>query len=185
MSKKRTILDKKTKKKLDLRKFSIFNIIFLAVLSTLIVISLSLSQYNSDSVLHQNVKVAVMANDVIYNAGQPAIGYPGCEYIYTVDLTNKEDKVCEVSQKFTMQFEKGQEENLPLTWGLYKDEQCTIPLNKTKEGIYDDEEFYFEGGVEKTKTVYLKISWPKEKNQDYYSYEIDYFDFDIVIKQID
>lgn len=168
-------------------KFSLSKLFFACVITTIIAVSLSLSKYKTTVVLHESAKVAIMANDVIVNLGDNITGYPGSqEDIYPIEVTNKEDNViCQVAQKFNITIKKDSEQNLPLTFKLFEDKDCTKPLQDDGNGFYENDKFTFMAGEEEHKIYYLKVTWPANVNTENYAFEIDYFKLNVHITQVD
>jgi len=157
----------------------------LLVITTIIILVFTMSRYTSTVATRDVTRVATMADNVNFSITDTVSGYPGCpDFVYPIEITNAvEDKVCEVSQKFNLKIKGLEEANIPLQIGLYSDSNTTtlIPGN---EGVYESNDFSFSPGVKETKKFYLKISWPSDKNSDYYSREIDYLKIDVVLTQI-
>lgn len=168
-------------------KIKTHNLIFLYIVTAIIVITLSFSRFESTVAGESVARVAVMANAVTTDVELPISGHPGMNSIICpIVFTNKEqDKVCEVSQVYTLEIKRQEYSNLPLMYELYKDKYCTEIMSPDENGIYASEEFYFSAGQEETKTYYLKIDWPKEINDEYLAFEIDYFSINVVATQVD
>lgn len=167
--------------------FKTHNLIFLCIVTAIIVISISFSRYESTIAGDNITKIAVMANTVSADLEMPISGYPGMNSIICpIVLTNKEqEKVCEVSQNYTIEIERQEIANIPLTFELYKDKYCTEIINCDENGIYAEEDFSFAAGIEETKTYYLRINWPKEQNDEYLAFEIEYFSINVIATQVD
>ena len=162
------------------------NFIFIYLITATIVVSLTVSKYITKINAKNVVKVAVMANSTSINLDLADSGvYPGFETVYTISLSNVEDgKVCEVDQKFLINLEKDEFENIPLNYALYKNESCTEIIEPDENGKYSLEEFVFKGGVEEEKEYFLKINWPKEKNDAKYAFEVGYCIINVISTQI-
>lgn len=174
-------------KKRKEKRNSLYTFLFACFITTFIVVGWSLSKYQSTMTMKQTTKVAVMANDVQFVIEDMIQGYPGCpDIVYPIILTNKqENNICEISQTFTIDIQKQETENLPLQIGLYEDEACTKKLEENADGLYTAEDFRFQAATEETKTYYVKINWPIDKNSAYYAFEMDYFKMHIQITQVD
>lgn len=168
-------------------KISKVKLIFLAILTTIVIVNLSLSRYKSFVVGTTSANVALMAHDVDVDFSDEIKGYPGCDpKIFAINLTNKENnKICEVKQKFKMKIEREETANLPIEIALYKDAGCTQIIETDENGYYNQDDFIFDAGVEQTKTIYLKIIWPEARKNPAYAFEIDYFALHIVSSQVD
>lgn len=168
------------------RRVKVHNLLFLYVATTIIVTVVSFSKYVTTVSTDNIAKIAVMANSVSFDLDISKDAYPGYEAVYPIVLVNSEDgKICEVSQKYSMQIQREEIENIPLEFDLYKDEYCTEIIDKDENGYYTSDDFILNGTQEETDTYYLKITWPKEYNDEYYAFEIGYFSIDIVSTQID
>ena len=112
-------------------------------------------------------------------------GKPGDVKIIPIEITNtKNDKVCEVSQEFTIYINRKYGKNLPLNINLYKDKDCT-ELIHISDKVYTNEDFKFEAGKNQTKKYYLKIEWPSNSSSVDNAFEIDYFTIDFRVVQVD
>lgn len=167
-------------------KIKLHNLMFIYLITTVIVTVVSLSKYVT-TVSRTNVaKVATMATNVSVDMSIPKDAYPGYEIVYPIVLTNKEgDRICEVSQKYTINISQEDIINIPLEFNLYEDEYCTKKIEKDENGNYSSDEFIFGTESEETKTFYLKIVWPEKYNEEYYAFEIGYFSINIKAEQID
>lgn len=167
--------------------FELHNLIFIIIITTTIIIGYTLSRYESKIEGRGTTTIAVMADTVSTNIEVPLEGYPGSESIIApITLANKENgKVCEVSQKYTIEIEKQDAENIPLNYSLYKDEYCTEIIETDENGKYTSEDFTFKPGIEESKTYYLKIDWPEDQKSELYAFEIEYFNIKVVSTQID
>ena len=172
----------KSKKSLNLKV-----VILLCIVTAVIVISLSISKYESKVKFVDSTTVALMASDVYAPVGDEIKGYPGCDpYIYEIVLTNKEsDKICEVSQKYAFSIEREDNVNLPIQIALYKDIDCTELLTANQDGFYESNEFKFDAGQEQSRKFYLKVTWPESYKNPSYTFEIDYFRIHVLVDQID
>lgn len=162
--------------------------IFIYIITAIVVVALSISKYVATKSSENIARVAVMANSSSVNIDLSEGVYPGFESIHTIELSNVEDdKVCDVSQKFIIDIEKDEFENIPLNYEIYKDEACTDAnkIEPDENGNYSSDDFIFNGGVEETKEYFLKINWPKEKNDEAYAFEIGYCTINIAATQID
>lgn len=168
-------------------KIKIHNLMFIYIVTTIIVATLSLSKYVTTVTTDSIAKVAVMTNKVSVDMDLPMKAYPGSEpIICPIIITNKEgDQICDVSQKFTIMVGRAEVQNLPLVFELYKDQYCTEIIEKDDDGNYISEEFVFKAGVEETKTYYLKVYWPDDKKDEYLAFEIEHFSINVVGTQID
>ena len=167
-------------------KIKLHNLIFIYVVTTIFVTVLSLSRYVT-TVSRTNVaKVATMASDISFDLSIPKEAYPGFETVYPIVITNKDgDRICDVSQKYTIEITREDIENIPLEFNLYEDEYCTKLISKDENGIYSLDSFVFNANEEQTKTLYLKIVWPEDENAEYLAFEIGYFSVKIKAEQID
>ena len=163
------------------------NLIFLCIITTIVIITMSFSKYESTVAGNNVTKVALMANSVSMDINLPISGYPGMEFVICpIVITNKiEDKICEVSQKYTIEIETQENLNIPLTFELYKDQYCTEIMGCDENGIYSEDEFFFNAGVEDEQIYYLKIDWPEDANSEYLAFEIEYFSVNVVATQVD
>ncbi len=168
-------------------KFKLHNFMFIYVITTIVITALSSSRYTKTFSSDTFTKVAVMANTVSTTMQTPISGYPGCDpIICPIVITNaEEDTVCEVSQEFVIELMRYTDVNIPLQFDLYKDELCTEVINKDENGMYVDEEFKFKAEEKETKTYYLKIEWPEDKNEEYLAYEIEAISINVIASQID
>lgn len=175
------------KSKINKKILSPQKLAFIILITMMIVNTLSLSRYKSTTAGTSSTKIALLANDVSFSIEDTVKGYPGeLNRIYPIIISNKKDeKICEVSQKYTISINKLESPNLPLEIALYKDSICTVKLNPNDDGTIVDESFEFSAGTEDTKTYYLKVSWPSDRNSEEYSTEIEYFNIDITINQVD
>lgn len=174
------------KYKISRKKF-IMKILIICVITSILSIELTLAGYRSSADLMSAATVAVMASNTTIEIENKLEGYPGCEpIICPIVLTNvKNNKVCKVGQKYSIYVDRTEIQNIPLEFSLYKDEYCTEILAPDENGIYTDETFIFEAGVEASVTYYLKIEWPEDKNHSDLAFEIEYFKINVDVEQID
>ncbi len=171
-----------------IQKNNITRLMFFCIISTLIVVNFSLSKFKTTTApTEATTRVAVMASNITADINANLKVYPGCDPIVCpIELTNNDgEKTCEVSQTFTISVEKNDLANLPITFALYKDENCTEIIEPNEDGIYISEEFKFNANARETKKYYLKASWPEEKNNESYAFEIDCFKLNINVTQVD
>ncbi len=175
------------KKSLNKRKISMVKILILGFLTTIISIELTLASYKSETSLQAATNIAVMASNATIEIENNLEGYPGCTpIICPIILTNKkDDKICQVTQKFSISIDKNNIQNIPIVFSLYKDENCTEILAPNENGVYSNDEFVFDAGIEQTKTYYLKIEWPENETNADLAFEIEYFKLNIIMEQID
>ena len=168
-------------------KIKSHNLIFLCFITTIIILSISFSRYESTVARDSTTRVAIMATDVLVDAQVPIGAYPGSDPIVCpIVITNKDgDRVCEVAQSFSLEIKRSAIENLPLTYALYKDEYCTEILEPDENGIYSEENFKFTADRQQELTVYLKINWPEDKNNESYALEIEHFAIKVLANQMD
>lgn len=168
-------------------KIKSHNLIFLCFITTIIILSISFSRYESTVASDSTTRVAIMATDVSVDAQVPVGAYPGSDpVVCPITITNKDgNNVCEVAQSFTIEVERSTTENLPLTFELYRDEYCTEILQADENGIYSADDFRFTAKDEQEMTFYLKINWPEDKNDEAYALEIEHFAINVVATQID
>lgn len=168
-------------------KFKLHNFMFIYVITTIVVTALSSARYTKTFSSDSFTKVAVMANTVFTTLQTPISGYPGCDpIICPIVITNAiEDNVCEVAQEFVIEIIRYTDINIPLQFDLYKDELCTEVITKDENSMYADEEFKFKAGEKDTKTYYLKIEWPEDKNEEYLAHEIEAVSINVISSQID
>ncbi len=162
-------------------------LIFVSLITGMIVISFSLSKYESSSQTISTARVALIKNDVYVDFNEDIKGFPGCEpEICELTITNKQDDIiCEVSQKYSIKVENSKSENLPLEISIYKDLECTDEIIPDANGYYRQEDFKFQAGIEGSKKVYLKIEWKELNKNPIYAFEIDYLRVRIIGEQID
>ena len=162
-------------------------LLFLLIITVIIVISFSISKYESRIQISGTARVALMASDTYVDLENDIMLYPGCEpKVYEVVITNKQDdKICEVTQKYQLKIERGETANLPIDITLYKDANCTQQLTPNGNGYYTSDEYVFQAGVEQSKTFYAKVSWQNSSKNPSYAFEIDYFRIHIISEQID
>lgn len=169
------------------RKKTIIKILIICFITTIISVELTLAGYKTSTNLMAATTVALMANNTTIEIENNLEGYPGCDPIVCpIVLTNvKDNKVCRVGQKYFISVDRTNLQNIPLEFSLYEDENCTQILAPDENGIYSDESFVFEAGVETTITYYLKIEWPEDKNNSDFAFEVEYFKLNVDIEQID
>ena len=132
-----------------------------------------------------SARVAIMANDVTTSLNVALKGYPGSSVTYPLVLTNADnDKVCEVSQGFTVKLLTDDSVDIPLVYELYLDEGLTEKISPNGDGVYSSSDFKFKANVYSEKVVYIKISWPESVNDISFADEIEYFKLNVVIDQI-
>ena len=182
---------KRTESRVDKKsvsKFSVKPTIFLIVylLTAIIAITLTISKYVSTKASENVARVAVMANASSVNIDLSDGVYPGFESVHTIELSNiEDDEVCDVAQKFIINIENDEFENIPLDYEIYKDENCTEQIEKDEDGNFSSDDFIFNAGVEEEKKYFLKIKWPEDKNDEKYAFEIGYCTINIAATQID
>lgn len=166
-------------------KISTSKLIMLLITTTIIVFVFTLSRYKSTVAMQDTTYIACMADDINFSIGGTQTGYPGStELVYPIEITNEKDGViCDVTQKFTLEIIGLEDKNIPMQIGLYKDSSCSN-LIADNNGLYSIEEFNFKAGIKETKTYYLKLFWPADRNSDFYSQEIDYLKIEIELKQV-
>ena len=162
-------------------------LIFISVITGIIVVGFSLSKYESSSQMMATARVALIASNAYVEFDDDIKGYPGCEpKIYELTITNKEEnKICEVTQKYSIKIENSEFENLPLEVSIYKDAECTDEIIPDTNGYYKQDDFIFYSGVEGSKKVYLKVEWPVTSKNPAYAFEVDYFRVRIIGEQLD
>lgn len=162
-------------------------LIFLLIITVSIATILSFSKYRGTAASTNTTKIALMAENVDFSIDVTEAGYPGFSKVYPIEITNKLDgKICEVSQKYNLTLKQQTEENIPLSVELFEDSKCLSKMvDDNGDGTYESNNFSFNAGVESSKTFYLKVTWPEDKNSDYYSLEINYLKLDFVITQKD
>ena len=170
-----------------LKKISLSKIVFLLFITTIIVTELTLSKYETTLSKEDEVRVALMGNDLFINVITPMDLYPGSEpSIIPLIISNKENnRICEVAQTFFLKLIKNQTANIPLEITLCKDEECNEILTENAQGIYEDDEFELNAGIEDKVVLYIKAEWPKEHNHENYAFEIDYIKVQIDSTQVD
>ena len=169
------------------RRFKLHNLMFLYIITTVIVTIISFSKYVTTIATDKKAVIAIMANDISsIDIDLPQEAYPGLEVVYPIVITNKkDDRICDVTQEFTLEIEREENENIPLEFALYKDEFCTEVMSKDENGYYISDDFQLVAGEEDSRTYYLKITWPEEENEEYLAFEIGYFSVTIVSTQVD
>ena len=171
------------------KKLSLKDLLMIVIVSTLFVGTLTFSKFSTTLTTNRsNTRVAVMSNDVSFSIEDTIKGYPGFSAEpYRIVLTNKENgKVCEVAQRFNIEMKIEGEENLPLEIGLYKDIACQNKLvDDDNDSVFESDDFRFLANQEGTKTYYLKINWPENKNSSNYFLELSYLKINFVITQVD
>lgn len=176
---------KKRANKIIKRHANIAVIIFFCII-LLIVTKFALAKFKTTNSYTGGAIIALMANNVYVDINEKISGYPGCDpIICPITLTNKnENGICEITQKFEISIDKKNIQNLPIVFSMYNDELCTEIIAPDENGVYTNDEFILDAGVEQTKTVYLKISWPEDIKDNYLAFEIDYFKLYIVSTQV-
>ncbi len=162
--------------------------IFIYIITAIMVLALTVSKYVSSKSTEKVAKIAVMANSSSVNIDLSDGVYPGFERVHTIAVSNvEENKVCEVKQKFVIDIEKDEFENIPLKYEIYTDQACTAAckIEPDEEGYYVSDDFIFNAGVEEEKKIYLKIKWPEEQNDEKYAFEIGYCTINVTATQID
>ncbi len=144
------------------------------------------AKYSSKMTATATTQIALMANNISTEIGNIK-AYPGQTTIIPIKVTNKDadNRVCEVSESFKINLNRNYSNNIPLQVSLCKDASCNNKILVDENGIYDDPDFKFKAGVENAKTYYLQIKWPREYNDVFYSFEIDYIVLDFYVQQID
>ena len=167
------------------RKIKLHNLMFIYVMTTIIVTVISFSKYVTTVSTSSNAKLAAMASTMSVDIALTQEAYPGFEMVFPVEVTNKEnERVCDVSQKYILQVDRAEMENLPLEFTLYRDEFCTDEITGSDD-VFSAEDFTFRAGVEETKKYYLKVRWPENEKNESLAFEIGYFSVEIVATQID
>ena len=161
------------------KKISFSKLLFLCFITTVIVVELTFSKYESTFSKSTDATVAIMANDVLSNIVIPDGIYPGsAPVVVAITVTNEDNgRVCQVSQDYMIKIERPEQINIPFEFELYKDKECTESLDINEDGYYYDSSFNFDAGIKDEKKYYLKIYWPEEYNDASYAFEIDYFRF--------
>jgi len=170
-----------------LKKISMSKIVFLLFITTVIISELTLSRYGTTFSKTEEVRVAVMGNDISFNIMAPMDLYPGSDpSIIPLVITNKENnRICEVLKNFFLKLTKNETANIPLEFTLCKDEECNEVITENDAGLYFDQEFLLQAGIGEEKTYYIKAEWPKEYNNENYAFEIDYIKVEIYSTQVD
>jgi len=134
------------------------------------------AKYMAKSGSEDSARVAQMAAGTEVVIDEQIMIAPGETQDIYFNVTNKnEGAVCEVALQYEISIELI-EENLPLEWKLY-----------TGAGFTDEAQYGGELGaqVETTIPYCLKISWPNEKNNVAYAFEIDVLRITVKAEQID
>lgn len=170
-----------------LKNLSLSKLTFILIITTIIVTELTLSQYSTTLSRQEEAVIAIMGSDVSLNIVTPQDIYPGsAPAVIPIILTNKENnKVCDVSQEFSLSLERSELENIPFEYALYEDSNCTKVLETNQAGEYVNSDFSFKAGIEDSITYYLKLTWPEEYNQENYAFEIDYIKVKVKTSQLD
>ena len=169
-----------------MKKFKLPRLLFYVFITTIFVVSLSLSKYQSSLSTNDSVRVALFANDVTTTYSLEQKIYPGSTpLIIPITITNKKDgEICDVSENYVIKINNNENFNIPLQYNLYKDNNCSDEIIINQNGYYEDTSFTFKNGIEKTNTYYLKVSWPSNANDSAYAFEIDYLIMKFIITQI-
>ena len=127
--------------------------------------------------------VALLANET--EIAIPILyGEPGTTTVVPFKITNTEDnKPCEVTLKYN--FVINRSNNIPFDYKVCLDEDCNNEISSIAQGIYDDESFKLNPGIEDEKTYYLKINWPEVNNNANYAFEVDYIMVKVNSEQVD
>ena len=120
-------------------------LIFLYIITAIIVINISISKYETTSIVHKETTVAIMESNSYVEIENDIKMYPGCEpQIYDITITNKQnDAICDVTQSYKLKIERSEPQNLPLEIALYSDANCTQLLTPNEFGYYTDENYKF------------------------------------------
>ena len=158
-------------------------LIFLCLITTIIVTTLTLSKYESTLAGNSNAIVAVPVMDLSTNTISLNINPIDEEKIYTFSVANIKDKQqSEVSMKYTIQIQSL--ENLPLEFELYAETDTRREKNLLSgNGKITDP---IVMGLEEEKHTYnLKIKWRELEDSYLYSQTIDYVQIVLNSEQID
>ena len=167
------------------RKIKLHNLMFIYVITTVIVTVVSFSRYVTTVSTESGARLAAMASTMSVDIALTQEAYPGFEMVFPIEVTNKEnERVCDVSQKYTLEVDRAEMENLPLDFSLYRDEFCTDEI-ESDDDIFSADDFSFKAGVEETRNYYLKVRWPENEKNEALAFEIGYFSVKIVATQID
>lgn len=136
------------------------------------------ARYTISAACKNAVRVSVFAADVTVNVSDNVPVAPGEISIIPVVVTNveKNGKVCEVAQSYSLSV-RSLEKNIPLTWAIYSDEECSQEV-LSAEG-------QFSPGKEESASYWIKISWPAEANSAAYAYEVEAIEIKAAAVQID
>lgn len=169
------------------RKVSFLKLMFFCLITTIIVVELTFSKYETTLSKSTNAVIALMADDIITDIIIPDGMYPGSEpSVVAISVTNEDNgKVSQVSQEYMMKIVRNEQVNIPFEFELYNDENCTQLLEANENGYYYDTGFTFDAGVKNEHTYYLKLYWPEEYNDSGYAFEIDYISFLVDVIQQD
>lgn len=146
----------------------------------------TLAKYTTTVHSSDSVKIALFANDLVATVPSTQNIYPGSDPILIpIEVTNKKDgKICDVTENYKIEIKNNDHPNIPLNYQFCKDEHCNTLVSQSN-GIYEDDSFKFQAGVEEKNTLYLKVSWPEEYNDSSYAFEIDYIQLKFILTQED
>ncbi|MBR3229946.1 MAG: hypothetical protein IKF91_03870 [Bacilli bacterium] len=163
------------------KKFLPVIIVFL-IITLVFIVGDTFAKYVTKAEGSDKAIIAIMASDTSFNFDNLK-AEPGSVNIIPFTLTNSLDgKTCEVTQTYKMSIENS--ENIPYEYELCKDSECESVINKSN-GFYSDSSFRFNAGVSEEKEYYLKVSWPENKNDASYAFEVDYIRLKIDVVQVD
>lgn len=150
------------------------------LVATLLVTGVTFSGYITTATGGDEARVAVMAGEVRVDMGDTEllIG-PGDSEKIKVTVSNQSGtRTCEVAQRYELSVQRvlGDDENLPVTYGFYKDEACSELCDGKGE---------LNAGTAHEVEYWLKVEWPEEKNNPLYAWEIEALELHATAEQID
>lgn len=163
-------------------------LIFLGIITTIIVTTLTLSKYETSMAESSSTKTAIPVMDVSSNVIQLEINPIEQENIYTEKIynfsvsNNKAGQESEVSMEYTIQIESLA--NLPLEFELYTQEDVQETNNLFKDNGSVTETIQIKLG-EEPHTYKLKIKWREGENSYLYNQTIDYIRIVMNSNQVD
>jgi len=174
IGRRKTNLPKKNNKlRLPLSVYLVYLLV-----ATVVMTGVTFSGYITTVTGSDEVRVAVMATDATITVTDQVPVCPGDSVKIPVVISNrdKDGRICEVAQAYQLSVTQ-LEDNLPLVFAVYKDEDCTVQV--TSPGGE------FAASTERTDKYWIKVTWPEEKNSASYTLLVDALVITISAEQID
>ena len=132
------------------------------------------ARYSVSDTAADSARVAVMASGVQGFTTEPVSIAPGEEKEIKFTLTNGNGagKTCEVALDYTISV-VNRENNLPLTWQLYKNGSAAGYTGSFSANVYEQNEYI------------LKVKWPEDKKNPDLAFEVDVLEITITAEQVD